>query len=254
MVPARVNGSQPLSLLLDSGYTIPTLHPAVMDTFGLEPSGSVRINGIAGEERAPTYRGLVFDFGGATYSPFRVAAVPSERDQRRRRDGIIGSGFFRRFVVEFDPKQKTIRLYPPANFAYTGAGEVLPFRFKDEVPVVRASIVLGDRPALEDEFEVDTGCDSGLCLGSSFVERNKLLAPAQAEASQKFGIGGSVETTSGTLSMLRLGSIEVHEPQTDFFLKGSPVEDPLAGHIGMGVLHRFKVIFDYSRKQMIIEK
>jgi hypothetical protein len=31
------------------------------------------------------------------------------------------------------------------------------------------------------------------------------------------------------------------------------VDEPLAGHIGMGALHRYKVIFDYSRKQIILD-
>jgi hypothetical protein len=32
------------------------------------------------------------------------------------------------------------------------------------------------------------------------------------------------------------------------------VSDPFAGHIGMGVLREFKVIFDFSRKQLILER
>jgi hypothetical protein len=32
------------------------------------------------------------------------------------------------------------------------------------------------------------------------------------------------------------------------------VDRGLAGHIGFGVLKHFKVIFDYSRRQMILEK
>src|SRR5688572_23173900 len=95
LLPAEVEGAGPLSLMLDTAYTITTLHPSVIDRLGVQPSGSVRLNGIAGEERARTYRGIVFSFGGMNYAPSRVASLPSERDQRRRRDGIVGSGFFR---------------------------------------------------------------------------------------------------------------------------------------------------------------
>ena len=47
--------------------------------------------------------------------------------------------------------------------------------------------------------------------------------------------------------------MEITKPQTDFFQTGSPVDEPLAGHIGMGALHHYKVILDYSRKQLILE-
>ena len=253
VLPARVNGSEPLSFLLDSACTIPTLHPSLVEKLSLQQSGHVTINGIAGEERAPTYKEVVFDLGEVTYSPFRVAVIPSEQGQRHRTDGVLGSGFFRRFVVEIDPAAKCLHLYSPTNFVYSGKGEILPFRFKAEIPVIKATIILTNQTSLDGEFEIDTGCDSGLCLGSEFVQQSKLLDQIKTHSDEKFGIGGSVETKSGTIPLLRLGELEVRHSQADFFLKGSPVDAPLAGHIGMGILHQYKVIFDYSRKRLIIE-
>ena len=255
VIPAKINDT-PFNFLLDSACTIPTLHPDVIDELKLQPSGGVSIAGIAGEERAPTFRGVVIDMGQAQYAPRRVASIPSERSEsRRRRDGVIGSGFFRQFVVEMDPRAEVIRLYSPTNFSYSGRGEVIPFRFRprDEIPIVNAAVVLPDKEPIQAEFEVDTGCDSGLCLGSKFVRENKLLESVEGRSSAKFGIGGSVETKSGTIPILRLGKTDVEKPQTDFFQEGSPVDEPLAGHIGMGVLHRYKVILDYARKQLILE-
>ncbi|HUS34062.1 MAG TPA: aspartyl protease family protein [Verrucomicrobiae bacterium] len=254
VLPAKINETS-LSFLLDSACTIPTLHPEVVEELKLESSGSVRIAGIAGEESAPTYRGIVIDMGEAKYSPRRIASIPSERSEsRRRRDGVIGSGFFRQFVVEMDARAKEIRLHSPTNYTYTGRGEVIPFRFRrgDEIPIVEASIVVSNQP-IKAEFEVDTGCDSGLCLGAKFVNENKLLEAVQSRSSEKFGIGGSVETKSGAVPILRLGKLDIDKPQTDFFHEGSPVDEPLVGHIGMGVFHRYKVILDYARKQMILE-
>lgn len=254
VLPAKINDA-PLNFLLDSACTIPTLHPEVVAELKLESSGSVRIAGIAGEERAPTYRGIVIDMGEAKYSPRRIASIPSERSEsRRRRDGVIGSGFFRQFVVEMDARAKEIRLHSPTNYAYTGRGEIIPFRFRrgDEIPIVEGSIVISNQP-IKAEFEVDTGCDSGLCLGAKFVNENKLLEAVQSRSSEKFGIGGSVETKSGAVPILRLGKLDIEKPQTDFFREGSPVDEPMVGHIGMGVFHRYKVILDYGRKQIILE-
>ena len=254
IVQTRVNESKPLSFLLDSACTITTLHPALMDELNIPPTGHVRINGIAGEERAPTYKGVVFDLGGMSYSPSRVAAIPSERNDSRRRDGVLGSGFFRRFVVEINVGAKTVRLHSPTNFVYSGPGEILPFTFRDEIPVVKGTIALADKSEIESDFEIDTGCDSALCLGEPFIKKHRLLDSAKVSASEKFGVGGSIETRNGSVPVLRLGRQEVREPQTDFFIGGSPVDEPLAGHIGMGTLRQFKVIFDYSRKQIILER
>src|SRR6478736_3163807 len=74
ILTARIADSGPLTFLLDSGCTIPTLHPELVDELKLTASGHVQINGIAGEERAPTYRNVVFDLGGLAYAPRRIAS------------------------------------------------------------------------------------------------------------------------------------------------------------------------------------
>src|SRR4051812_24046099 len=142
LLTAKVGEFGPFKLLLDSACTIPTLHPEVMDELKLTASGRVRINGIAGEERAPTYRGVVFDFSSVQYSPRRVASIPSERNEHRRRDGVLDAGFFRQYVIEVRPTEKVLRLYSPTNYNYAGNGSIIPFRFREEIPVIGAALVL----------------------------------------------------------------------------------------------------------------
>jgi len=55
------------------------------------------------------------------------------------------------------------------------------------------------------------------------------------------------------LPQLQIGKLIVEKPTADFFEQGSPADEGLAGHIGMEVLRQFRVIYDYSHKQMILE-
>ncbi len=249
----KLNGKGPFTFLLDSACTIPTLHPVLVDELGVQPSGRVRIQGIAGLERAPTYRDVIFDFGEAQYKPRRVASVPSEREHSRRRDGVIGSGFFETFVVELRQKDKAVKLHSPTNYVYSGKGEVVPFRFRDEIPVIQASLELPNGSTLKGDFEVDTGCDSGVCLGEHFVREHNLIEDLAGKKSEKFGIGGKVETLDARIPVFRIGAREFKTTQCDLFLDGSPVDKPLAGHIGMGMLGRVNLILDYERKRIILE-
>ncbi len=254
MVPVSLNESNGLAFMLDSGFTMTMVHPTLAQDLALRRSGEITIQGIAGEEQAPTYAGATFNLGGITYTPRRVAALNSESN-RRRRDGILGSGVFRQFVVELDFQRRELRLHAPTNFTYTGKGEVVPLRFRrsSSTPLVAGSIRSTNGNTAAAEFEIDTGCDSGLCLGQDFVEQHQLLARGNTQASEKFGVGGGTQTRSGTLPHVQLGNLRIEKPQTDFFLQGSPVDSGLAGHIGIGVLKHYKVIFDYSRRQMILE-
>jgi hypothetical protein len=213
------------------------------------------IIGIAGEEQADTYAKAVFDFGGATYSPRRIASLPSEARRRwRKRDGILGEGLFRRFVVEIDVAKQRLRLFEPKTFDYHGSGEVLPISFKKDTPIIDATVTPQGRAAIAGHFEIDTGCDGDLCIGHDFVSANHLLDDGNAgQSDTRRGVGGGAETRSETLSELRMGKLIVKAPTANFFLEGSPAGEGQAGHIGLGVLERYKMIFDYSRRQLILE-
>ena len=256
MVPASVNGSSNLSFMLDTGFSMTMIHPDLPEPLKLRRVGDITVVGIAGEEKAPTYEGALFDIGGVKHQPRRVGALTSDAGRRRRRDGIIGSGLFRQCVVEIDFARNQLALYAPSSFTYAGKGEVIPLRFRrgGSTPIIAAVINATNGAVIRGEFEIDSGCDSGVCLGRDFIEAHHLLDDSETRAGNKFGVGGGTQTRNGHLPQLQIGSAKLDKPDTDFFLEGSPVDRGLAGHIGFGVLKHFKVIFDYSRRQMILEK
>jgi hypothetical protein len=251
-VRPRVKGTeQPVTMMMDTGFTLTTLKPDLVETLPVRRSGHTIIMGISGKEEAPVYDGLVFTFGNLSYAPRRVAALPSDRGSRRV-DGTLGLSFFQRFVVEMD--QNTLRLHEPASFHYQGTGEILPFKMEKRIPVIEATLPLPGREPVRGQFELDTGCTSCLCLGSEFVRAHQLLqAAGETSGSDRQGIGGGASTREGHLPELKLGNLSVEKPSTSFFSEGSPAEPGLAGHIGWDALRKFKVILDYSRKQLILE-
>jgi predicted aspartyl protease len=255
-VKVRINDSEPLTFKIDTGFGITVIRPDVAEALKLERTGHMTIIGIAGNEEAATFGGAVFDFGGVSYSPRRVAAVPSEGRRRgRRRDGFLGVGFFRRFVVEIDPKARVMRLHEPESFEYAGKGEIIPLEFEKDTPIIDASISVPDREPIKARFEIDTGCTDCLCLGHDFVVANKIAEAFQTvETSAQVGVGGRARVHSVELRRLQMGEMTVDKPTANLFLDGSPVDAPQAGHIGMLSLQNFKVIFDYRRKRMILER
>jgi hypothetical protein len=253
MVPATINDSEPLSFLLDTGYSITTIHPRLVEPLKLSRAGAVTIVGIAGEEVAPMYSGAEFNLSGAKYLPRRVAAVPSE-GRRRRRDGILGSGLFRRFVVQLDFRSTTMRLFSPDDFVYTGKGVRVPLRLDDDTPELNAVIPLDDGRKIEGRFELDTGCDDGVCLGRPFVAEHKLDEILVAnDGGVKRGTGGDARISSGQIPLLRLGEAEARKISASFFRDGSPAGAGRAGHIGMQTLRQFHVTLDFRRRQMILD-
>jgi hypothetical protein len=257
MLAARLNGGRQVSLMVDTGYGLTMLHPDIAEQLGLRRRGKVTIVGIGGEEDADMFEGAVLDFGGFPYTPRRVAALPSDRERSRRRDGVLGSGFFRRFVVEIDPKRSTVTLHEPATFQYplqsNAKSAAIPLTFRRDTPVLEASIVLTNGQTVVGKFELDTGCDGGLCLASDFVTAHN-LADLSGRKSRRAGIGGGRGIVSGTVPELRLGQLKVTKPSASFFTDGSPADPGMAGHLGWDALRHFTVIIHYERRRLILEQ
>lgn len=255
MVPLTINAdTNRYSFLLDSGYGISMIHPGLVESLALKRIGSIDIIGIAGREEAGTYDGAVINLGDATYTPRRLASLPSDARRRRREDGILGSGFFRRYVVEIDAQAKVMRLHESKSYTYSGKGEILKLEFPKDTPVIEADIIGPKGNSIRARLEIDTGCDGPMCLGSHFVKAHDLLGDAEkTKDGTRSGVGGGAKVRYGNVAQLKFGQLTLDNPKTSFFLEGSPTDETQAGHIGMPALLKFKAIFDYSRNRLILE-
>jgi Aspartyl protease len=254
MIQAQMNDTDPHSFMLDTGYGVTLLPPGQADALSLRRAGRITIVGIAGEEQAGMFEGPEFDFGGLRWKPRRVAAFPTDDSSRRSRHGILGSGFFRKYVVEIDPRTKRVILRLPENFRYDGDGEVVPLAFKDSTPIVEANFIEASGELTAARFELDLGCDSALCLGRDYAEKHRLLPSDARSSGSRSGVGGSTRTHLGRSPDLRIGKLTFSKPRANFFLEGSPVDAPLAGHIGYELLRDHRLILDYSRSRLIVER
>ena len=245
-----VNGTGPHRFLIDTGYGMNMVQPELAEELDLPRAGRVDIIGIAGRETATMYRDAEFAFDDYIYRPRRVAALPSHRGRPR---GILGSGFFRQFVVAIDFSAEEVTLFRPEAFHYAGTGEIIPLRFEDQIPVVETWIEIPDREPIKAVFEIDTGCDGGLCIGRRFIESNEWLRGEEGRRGTRRGVGGSARTEQGEIAWLRMGTNRVRNVGANFFLESDLVEEGYAGHLGCEVLREFKVIFDYTRERLILE-
>lgn len=253
MIPVRVNETNSKPFMLDTGYGMTMLEPGLAESLQLRRTGQITIVGIAGEAPAGVYEGPRLDFGGVSWTPRRVAAFPPNPGGRRR-DGILGSGFFRRFVVEIDQRAKRVTLREPESFEYTGSGEILTLRFRRDTPIFSASVGAAGGKLISGEFELDTGCDSCLCLARAFTDQHTLApAPGEGRGGGRSGVGGGAGSRTGRLESLHLGRLRVERPEANFFQEGSPAGEGLAGHIGIEALRDFRAIIDYSRRRLILE-
>ncbi len=279
-LPVSVNGSKPLSFILDTGsYSMISTGQA--KSTGLEIQLVGTTDGI-GDNQQNVYLvtgKTLYGPPGAVLMNQRLLSVPlaqvedcfnkvtadepgreeaesreNKTKKRRAIDGILGKEFFNSFVVEIDYKSQIINVYDPATYNYKGTGEHFKIEIAPQHIFVRAKIKAPGRVAVEGRFQVDTGYATEMCLTKEFVDEYRLLPPVeQLKRSPTCGLAGLVKDQSwvGNLERLELGSFRIENPLTEF--SQAHFNQEFDGSIGDATLKKFKVIFDYSHREMILE-
>lgn len=168
--------------------------------------------------------------------------------------GVIGLPVFEHLVVKVDYERQRLTFTVPSHFKYKGTGTVVPFELERFAPIVK-----GEIDGIMTKFTIDTGSRSSLLLRSPFVESNNLRAKYAPllEAITGWGGGGAIRSQVTRTKLLRLGPIEIQNPVTFFSLQKAGLLAATAGDaglVGAGILKRFNITFDYTRKQLIFEK
>jgi hypothetical protein len=260
MVPVRVNGSEPLRFALDTGAPFPALVGRESTArLGLKPGLRVRLGG-SGSGRDPyghLVHGLTFSLGEMDLLD-RTAAVMAwemlpvfDSENEVHFDGILGYDLLKRAVVELDFERGELTLYEPSSFDYSGAGQTLPLLMHQRKPYADAGVVLEGGAVVPVRLHVDLGNRGSLSL----IPRSHpdIRLPTNGVRSEGWGLSGSVMGVLGRVRTLQLGAHRLQNVVTKFHTSGYATAGNRNGVLGLEVLRRFRVIFDYARKRMILE-
>lgn len=260
-----VNDQGPVWLLFDSAAGGSTISRELMHRFGLErlqfATGSA---GGAGPARleVPVLRGITFSYGGLRLTPPQVPAIPHEGIDvlfGRRIDGIVGKDLLLRYVAEIDSEARRVYLYEPADYVYRGNGHILPVRLA-EAPIFDAVVRAPPGRTLPCRFMIDTAASQGLVFTAPYQKKWNLPEAVRSLSGRLMpvrggGVGGPEDNLVGRVESVQIGPYAIARPLAHFpdARGGSLARTDFDSLIGMELLRRFRVIFDYSRQRVILE-
>lgn len=257
LMRVSVNGSKPLKFIFDTGASISVIHSQRAVELGLKTQGQFHGNATGGRVEGSAIDGVSLSVQGAEVSHQLVAAMPFPTPPGFEFDGVIGYDFINQFVVEIDYLNKIMNLYNPRTYAYSGTGKVIPLILMGrKTPLARTKIILEGRAPAKANLEVDTAADGTFVINSPFVKRQKLVEAIQKTTQDtRHGAGGDQRVLVGRFKAVQLGRFVFKNPTVALSLdtEGAGASEDNDGVIGGEIFRRFKVILDYSRKQMILE-
>ncbi len=256
-VQARINNSRPMSFILDTGASVTVIDARRARALGLKSAGNVGASGTGGAVPMRFVKGVNFTLPGVRLTNQTITSVQFAKQIasiKRNFGGVLGYDFISRFVIEIDYRNGTVTLYDPKTFEYKGSGKRVPITI-DRTPFVEAEVKVSGHDAVKGRFEIDTGYDGALTLYHAFLKAHPIFqASMQGERERRQGAGQqAVQSIKNRVESVLFGGFSFQNVVTNFRADDSDGAKDVSGLIGNEIFRRFKVTFDYSRQEMILE-
>ncbi|RDV14884.1 PDZ domain-containing protein [Pontibacter diazotrophicus] len=264
VIPVRINGSQPLNFILDSGVknTLIT-HLYHDDSLDLKEINKITIQGLGEGHSIEAYesdgnemfmRGIkginhrvyvlledVFDLSSYMGMPVH---------------GIIGYDIFKNFIVKINYSNKNLTLYrPDATLKKKRKAEEYPLHIEGTKAYVHGNVRQHNGDTIKVKLVIDTGASHSLSLYLPSDGR-LTLPPKVMKAYLGRGLSGDLHGQIGRLEAFALGKYELEDLPASYpdaeSIKLAINMGGRNGNLGSDVLSRFTVIFDYPHSRLTL--
>ncbi|MCP4685251.1 MAG: PDZ domain-containing protein [bacterium] len=240
--------------VLDSGAGISLIDSAFAEELGLVVEGEVKAKGIGqgvniAFTKLPQMSLEGVEFDEQTVGVMDIASLIKKGGMEA--SGILGYDFISRFVLKIDYANKTMSLYDPETFEYSGPGNRIDAPVKGSILTVPVTV----DGSYTGQWCIDLGA-GGISMHYPFAEKHGLLERSGVEG-VSYGAGGEIISRTVQFESIELAGFAVADPRIDM-----PLEDPIGGfgdeeldgNLGSSLLRRFTLYLDYTGQQVIVEK
>lgn len=255
-VKVSIDGSRPLHIAFDTGARANLLHKNIAEGLGFEITGRQQVDGGSGTAVIELSGNHQIDLNGLQIDneSFLIMSLDHLGDEDQPMEGVIGGSILDDYITEINFDDSEIRFYERPGFktpnSFTAQRiSLFPFR----IPILTGTMKLADGNKLQGPYLVDTGAALALRLNMPLVRQEKLTNRILPNYPYK----ARVLNTESTDFIGRLPNFEVlgHD------FKGFPIRmatgaggvsgrEDVDGIIGLEILKRFNLIFDYANQVM----
>src|SRR5262245_37344568 len=243
-IPVRVNGSDTLSFLIDSGANACVIDLEHARSLNLKRLERVEGSG-AGKGSVETWildhNEITFSLPGLDLHAELVAALDLSRNLSvlgRRVDGILGYDLLDRFLVEMDYDAHIVFLSPRDSVLAPGSGIVLPLVFSNRLPHVEVMLTPAGHAPIAQTLLIDSGSNDAVDDSLLALSTSPLL-----ETVSGVGQGQEFKSVMGRWASVELGSLRMSEV---------PGGAGGVAIIGGALLRHFAFAFDFGRRRLIL--
>lgn len=264
IIKLTVNGKGPFNFVLDTGVGLMLISdPSLIDSVSIKNLRSINITGFGDGDPLSAYVTPSIDVGFGTTTAKGLSAAILKKDIFELSNyvgmpvhGLIGYEFFNSFVVKINFALNTLTIYRSETVYIARKGYRIPLMIEDRKPYLISNIQLDSGEKIDAKLILDTGAGHPLSLetngGVPFEVPKVNIA-----GNLGIGLSGPISGYISRVKSLTFGKYTLTDVITAF-----PDYDDVAskvysvsrnGNMGIMVLRKFNVIFDYNQSALYIK-
>jgi hypothetical protein len=263
LIKAKINGYGPFNFLLDTGVSNSIItDPGLKDSLQLSQGRNIVLVGAGDGDNLQAFvtYGLTIQMPGITATKHSMVVLSSDILQLSNYvgvpvHGILGYDFFCNMVVDINFHSNTITLHKPLNYKYKRKGVAVPIILEEKRPYLKAFSQIDDSTIVPVKLIIDTGAGHALSLETGTHEKITISDPA-IRTQLGIGLNGIISGYMGRTKNFNIGRYQIKNIITsfpDFGLVAAKNKIPRNGNLGIDMLRRFNITFDYSRQMMYLK-
>jgi hypothetical protein len=256
VIKLKINGRGPFNFILDTGVGLMVItEPKLVDSINLTNKRTIKMAGLGEGDAYEAYVTPPLKIEIPNLTSYDVAAAILKTDHFNLSNfvgipihGLLGYEFFSNLAVKLSFVDSTITVYKPKEVRRFRTGEKLPITVEYHKPYIQAKVILPNGKEQMSKLVIDLGAGHPVSL-ENMIKKNG-LPQKFIIANLGVGLAGPISGFLSRIDEIDLGKYRLKKVITSFpndydeaTMKSLSV--PRDGNLGVGILKRFTVVFDY---------
>jgi len=262
IIPLQINNKGPFNFILDTGVGLMIItEPSLIDSINLSSKRTIRIPGLGDGEDNIAYitSGLNVDIDGLKANNINAALLQKDYFNLSNYagmpiHGLLGYEFFNDLAVKINFGDSTITICRPQNVHAFRKGNIIPITIEEHKPYMQAGITYQNNKKSTCKLIIDIGAGHPVSIENMI--KNNGLPQKFIAANLGVGLNGPINGFLSRINEIDIGRYKIKDVLTSFPSQANDtalLSVPRDGNLGIGLLKRFDVIFDYKDNVMYLK-
>lgn len=252
VIKLKINNRGPYNFALDTGvgYMLIT-EPSLVDSIDVESKRTIKIYGLGEGNDLEAYitSPLKITLNGIACNNINAAVFTKDyfglsAYAGRTIHGLLGFEFFSQLAVKINFADGRLVVSAPKDMRYYKRAAKIPIKIEDRKPYITSKVTFSDGTIRQSKLVIDLG--AGHFISIEHLSDKDKLQPKRIRANLGIGINGPIKGYLSRIKSVELGKYEVKNviaalPDSS----NIPTATARDGNLGVGLLKKFNVIFDY---------